>query len=460
MISLLDSSLTEELLPQPAPDRHPSTAGNPPARQWYATESQRAGLERLKALGDLFIQVGDRAPGGFHPLLRPLVIGETGSGKSTLVREFARRRDWAYLAVDSGSWIIQGSQKTGTLQVIRDHVRSAPRTCLFIDEICKLLPRHDANAGWYLGVFAEFLSLDGDERLRGHDWRPEDIKKFRDTCFVVAGGAFTESLREARLTAKRGGLGFGSTGASPATHSSKVAEAIPDEIFRRFNPDHVVLQSPSRDDYAHGIESIRADLGIEPTRPGKEVLDEAEASGTGVRWLTHYTTRLLLENATALPVQQSQDVHPSKVDTSFDFFSLESGHYAKEITAHSFELRAVLGRLYAEIELRRNAITKSRDAFFEAFILSRDKEGLLTLLSTAIQVSNACMSVTADDSAITDPLLRWRAMAWMGLSEFPSELARHGLLPLISKSWDLSGRVAELRSVLSHLVATGRFNKR
>ncbi len=447
-------------MPEPPPDRPPSTPADPPARKWYATESQKAGLERLNALGDLFVQIGDRAPGGFRPLLRPLVIGETGSGKSTLVREFARRRDWAFLAVDSGSWIIQGSQKTGTLEVIRDHVRSAPRTCLFIDELCKLLPRHGVNAGWYLGVFSEFLSLDGDERLRGHDWRQADIQKFRDTCFVVAGGAFAESLREARLTSQRGGLGFGSPASQAATHSAKIAEAIPDEIFRRFNPDHVVLQSPSRQDYAHGIEAIRADLGIEPTWPDQALLDEAEASGTGVRWLTNYTTRLLLENAAALPGRPSEDSPSPKEEASFDFFSQQSGHYATEITAHSFELKAVLGRLYAEIQLRRNAITKSRDPFFPAYILSQDKHGLITLLWAAMNASNVCMSVTADDSAFIDPLLRWRAEAWTGLSEYPGELARHGLLPLISKSWDLAGRVAELRGVMSHLVAAGRFTKR
>jgi hypothetical protein len=154
----------------------------PKAREWYATQSQQAGLVRLNALADLFSRVGDSRPGSFQPLLRALIIGGTGVGKSTLAREFARQRDWAYTSVDCGSWLIQGSySKPPTLRLLRDHVRSSSRSCIYLDEMCKAFPvGQDARSGWYLSVFSEVIALvDGDERLRVHDWTSHDIQKYR-----------------------------------------------------------------------------------------------------------------------------------------------------------------------------------------------------------------------------------------------------------------------------------------
>jgi SpoVK/Ycf46/Vps4 family AAA+-type ATPase len=220
------ATLLEDFDPEPAPE----------AREWFATQSQQAGLVRLDALADLFARIGNSKPGSFQPLLRALLIGGTGVGKSTLAREFARRRDWAYTSVDCGSWLIQGAySKPPTLRILRDHVRSSSRTCIYLDEACKMFPSgHDTSSGWYLSVFSEFiLLLDGDERLKGHEWTAEDIRKYKETCYVICGGAFTEALKEARVAQKRGGLGFVQAGPT-ATHSSKIQEALPEEIYHRF----------------------------------------------------------------------------------------------------------------------------------------------------------------------------------------------------------------------------------
>jgi hypothetical protein len=429
--------------------------------RWYATESQKAGLVRLHALADIFIRVGDSAPGGFKPLLRPLIIGATGTGKSTLVREFARQKGWAFLSIDAGSWLIQGGySKPPTLRVIRDHIRSAPRTCVYLDEACKMLPTgHDLKSGWYSSVFAECLSLaDGDSRLLGHEWSREDIERFRESCFLIIGGAFTSALQEAKLSAQRGGLGFQQEAPTPATHSSKIGETLPPELFNRFNSHHIILESPTRQDYARAIDMIHADLWVERNEPIKDLLDQAQASGNGVRWLTDYLTRVLLENPTILPIRPEKEM-PKKPE-AFDFFSLEAGHYSREITAHSFDLRGVLARIYAEIQSRRSAVTRSRNTAFAGYLLGFEKSHLPQVLRAAIRVSGACVDITADESATLEPLMRWRDEAWIGLAQFPAELSRFGLLPLFSRSWDLTSRVCDLRSTLSHLVAAGRFSTR
>jgi hypothetical protein len=177
-----------------------------------------------------------------------------------------------------------------------------------------------------------------------------------------------------------------------------------------------------------------------------------------VRWLTDYLTRVLLENPTILPVRPQQDM-PKKPE-AYDFFSLEVGHYSREITASSFALRGVLARIYAEIQSRRSAVTRSRNTAFAGYLLGFEKGDLPQVLRAAMRVSGACVDITADESATLEPLMRWRDEAWIGLAQFPADLSRFGLLPLFSKSWDLTSRVCDLRGTLSHLVAAGRFSTR
>jgi hypothetical protein len=441
---------------EPEPER-PSTEQK---HTWYATTSQKAGLQRLNALGDIFERVGDGTVGTYRPLLRPLVIGGSGCGKSTLVREFARQRDWGFLAIDAGSWLIQGAfSKPPTLRLVRDHVRAFPRTCLFIDECCKLMPTgQDASSGWYSSVFAEFLGLaDASERLLGHEWTRTDIQRFRESCFVVAGGAFTSALKEAQASSIRGGLGFGKDGPTSATHSSKIAEVLPPEIFLRFHGTHIVLEPPTRDDYARAVEIIHADLKVEREKPIKALIDEAQASGNGVRWVTEYLTSVLLEHPTTLPVKPAPSA-PKPLE-GFDFFTPEASRYSRDITNYSFELRGVLARIQAGINSQHDLVLKSPKGF-SAYLLGSERADLSSILMGALLVCNACVGVAADDSTTLVPLMHWRDEAWLGLDRFAGELSRCGLLDLFSRSWDLTSRIAELRATLSQMVAAGKFSPR
>jgi hypothetical protein len=429
----------------------------PQPREWFATQSQNAGLVRLNALADLFTRIGDSKPGSFQPLLRTLLIGGTGVGKSTLAKEFARRRAWAYTSVDCGSWLIQSAHsKPPTLRILRDHVRSSNRTCIYLDEACKMFPSgHDTSSGWYLTVFSEFiLLLDGDERLKGHEWTAEDIRKYKETCYVVCGGAFTEALKEARVAQKRGGLGFIQAGGPTVSHSSKIQEALPEEIYHRFG-EHIILEIPTRQDYARGIEMIHEDLRLERAVPIKQLLDEAESSGNGTRWLTLYLTRVLLENPMALPVRKRQP--PAPKSQGFDFFSPDALRYCRMITTESFALRGALGRLYAEYNRNRAAVDKGGNGALSKYVFGRTGDRLEEKLLKAICAANACGEITADDSAVLNPLMNWRDVAWEGLRFYPNELAHYEMLDLVTQTWDLVSRVCELRGRISTLVAAGRF---
>jgi hypothetical protein len=460
-MTLLDCPPEEAEIPKlfAEAQRQPEITGDAP----YFTTSQRAAMKRLDALAEVFTRLGDASPGGFRALLKPLIIGQTGSGKSTLVREFARRRGWSFLAIDGGSWIVLGAYtKPPTLRVIRDHIRSAPKTCLMIDEVCKMLPTgDDMGKGWYQAVFSEFLSLADAERLHAHDWTDEDVEKLKHSCFICAGGAFTTALEAACLSAKRGELGFQRGGNGGQTHASKVAEALPPEVFTRFNGEVVVLDPPTRQDYAKGIERIHRSLGRKDSRPLDELLDRAQASGKGVRFMTDYLSSILVEDPGLLPQpdkpKEEGALAPKKAE--FDFFSPESMHYCKQTTAYAFRLRAALGQIFAQIAVKRGAIKRRRDRAFAVFMLNEDKGGFLQLVQMGIHHSYGCYQATADDSCLVDSLLRVREAAWEAMSSFGPELDRYGLLHLVCQIWDLSTRVAEMRAVLSDRVAAGRFTK-
>ena len=450
-----------EMIDSPEPSflaEEPHKPEPPKAREWFATQSQQVGLRRLNSLADLFERVGDSAPGSFRPLLRCLIIGGTGVGKSTLAREFARQRDWAYTSVDCGSWLIQSAySKPPTLRMLRDHVRSSSRTCIYLDEMCKMFPGgQDARSGWYLSVFSEVILLaDGDERLKAHEWTADDIRKYRETCYLICGGAFTDALKEARLSQKRGGLGFVQAGPA-TTHSSKIQDALPEEIYHRFGA-HIVLESPTRQDYARGIELIHEDLKVERTTPIKTLLDEAEASGNGTRWLTEYLTRILLYNPEALPVRTGQP--PAPKTPGYDFFFPDSIHYCRLITTESFHLRGTLAKLYAQYRRYRGEIGQKEPRVFANWVFGADGDRLEIKLLNALCACGVCGDITPDDSAVIDPLMIWREVAWDGLRLYSAELDNYGMLGLITETWDLTSRVAELRAKISSLVAAGRFGE-
>jgi len=434
-----------------------------PSIEWLATPSQEAGLVRLNQLADVFFLGGTRQHAGFRPLTRSLMIGESGSGKSRLAREFAKQRDYPFMSIDCGSWIPQGAlSRPQTLTVIRDHLRANRGPCVvYLDELCKLLPaRAESDASsWTLGCWSEFLALaDGCTRLRTHDWSEQDIKGL-DSCLLLAGGAFTAASKEARRCAKRSGLGFQSSGAvsTEVSHASKIREQLPIEVYSRFHHSLILLEPPSRDDYGLAIERIHFELGVPSPRPLKVLIDEAQASASGMRWVESYLTDLLVANPSLL-TPKDEEFKPAK-RAAFDFFTPDTTFYCRQITESSFELRGVLGRLNAELIIRRPAISKGKNSAFRDFLFGPNDRRLQFILLAALRQATACADITDDDSYVTGALVTWTDEAWAGMTQYPAELTRFGLMPLFAKSWDLSTRVAELRTRVSTGVAVGRYGQ-
>jgi hypothetical protein len=436
----------------------------PKAPGWYATTSQRRGLQKLNAVAEVFVRNGNDSKGGFAPNLKCLLLGGSGTGKSSLARQFSLQRKWPHLSIDSGSWIPLGAYtKPATLKVIRDFVRANARGTIFLDEVCKLLPRgSDSRNSWTLSVFSEALALydglSGDDRLLTHEWTKDDLAKYRDFFFLISGGAFQDAYREVQADRQRGTLGFLPVEPPKLNHGEQIAHSqhLPDEISSRFNPDFITLEAPTREDYAEGIKRIHQGLGIKRSRPLKILLDEASASGSGVRWLTTYMTRVMVENPGASPAKEAQ-ASPRKPKT-YDFFAQDTTHHVRRVNDYSFALRAVLMRLSTELVIHKAAVESDPDRFFRHF-LSLDGEpcGLPELVLKAMSCCAVCADISGDDNGVK-VLAEFQAKTWIGLRQYPAKLTDFRLFHLFLKGWDLSSRIVDLRTRLSAEVAHGRYD--
>ncbi len=300
------------------------TKAEKPKAFW--TESQTWALDRLHRFADIFELAGRSRQGAFAPRTKVLLLGSTGAGKSTVARALAhnRRKDsssegWGFLACDAGSWIPLGAlAKPPTLRLIRDYLRaqSGKKSVLLIDELCKLLPKESASqSSWSLGCWAECLALlDCSERLCAHEWNNDDLFRLQNDALVIGAGAFMEALAEAKQHAKRGSLGFGDTPESTASVRAKaIAKHLPTEILTRFHHEPVVIADPTRADFKRGILQIHAGLGVTPTRPLADLVDEAMKSSGGVRWFESYTADPPYgEPAAITPIKERSQVSSEK----------------------------------------------------------------------------------------------------------------------------------------------------
>jgi hypothetical protein len=225
------------------------------------------------------------------PRNKPLIVGPSGVGKTALVRRLCDLQELSLLVVNAGGWIPYGAYTTPhTLTVIRNFVSRNPRGCLMIDEIDKACP-HDARTfshSWSLGVFTEIVSLlDGDAKLTTSGWTAEQMIYLRQNFFLIGAGAWQAT------TASREG------DAEKQSYSEKMSSAvgIPEEIVYRFNPKLIELTPPGRRDYAQAISRVRTSLGLQALSAADEqsLLDEAERSRVGMRWVEQYLTQLLIQ---------------------------------------------------------------------------------------------------------------------------------------------------------------------
>ena len=270
------------------------------------TESQLHVLSQLTKAAQLFFSQNF---GGLsvRPRLTPLVVGPTGSGKTTLVRRCAEDQKAAFLRVTFGDWLPRGAREGAgaqTLFAIMRELENAEQLVLQLDELDKCREdfgnswaRSVANETWNLldGILpvADYLRTTGEpvtsERMQ------EFERKIRTRLFIVGTGTW-----QAVFAAEgRPKAGFNLAPEAPPNEAEFAArirrtQAIPDELLARFAADLLILRYPISVQEKQalldgfGLTALAGSLG--------ETIDPAtlDLSGMGMRKFESIATRLLL----------------------------------------------------------------------------------------------------------------------------------------------------------------------
>ena len=290
-----------------------------------ALEHQRGALAEITARARAFFR------GGWHDLpIQPrwptLIVGPTGTGKTTLAAMAAEAVGASILRVSAPSWMPAGAHNRSTretIAVIAEHVAGHDKTILVADELDKIISGPggatrggggggggmDGGSPWQSYVRNEIYDL-LDSRwptgLADPDTIDDDdkislqalTKKLKQSVYIVGCGTFQDYYDSA---AGRRSMGF----AAQVDHeidqisAEIVAEKLPRELANRFNGKLIRLPELTPNDYHRIAEEatnklparMRDTYRIEVAR----LIPEAIAAKKGIRFLEEAMLQVLVQ---------------------------------------------------------------------------------------------------------------------------------------------------------------------
>jgi hypothetical protein len=256
------------------------------------TSSQEQALDQLGFLAEAyFLGMGRDLP--FTPRYNALLIAATGSGKTKITQDLAKKTASEFICISAGEWIVRGAhlEQSTTTALLRSLERS-PRTVLLLDELDKFTSPTDSS--WVRACAGEIWAL-LDRRLPIEDFCSKhsggreliDLLKDRlaNGLYIVGAGTF-QSVWE---LSERQSCGFNPVSSCGVTDEGimetiKKQNIVSPELLSRFNPKAILLRYPSRCEIPallekFGLKKLAADVGIQ-INP-----DEINFSGVGLRAL-------------------------------------------------------------------------------------------------------------------------------------------------------------------------------
>lgn len=234
---------------------------SPPAKLHPAQE------KAMQALQDLMkARFSGAKAAGIKPHCHGLILGSSGSGKSFLARELAKRSQTAFKGVTVGSWLLVGNDRPhATLTDIGrwiNGLKTSQKGILFIDEIDKMQATNqdNHNAIYVRSCFDELLAL-LDGRPESPTWSSSTRTRLQRDVFIAAAGAF-QSLYQAEGDGKV----VLEEEWTEAFIQDKVWEAgiLPDELLMRLAPGVTEIPPPSADWLAQRLLAIDVELLGQP----------------------------------------------------------------------------------------------------------------------------------------------------------------------------------------------------
>jgi hypothetical protein len=282
----------------------------PAGQSFPLTSSQKSVADALIERAELFFsETGDNQT-GIPIQTNSLLIGPTGSGKTSVVETAARRLHASFFKVSHGNWIVEGAVEnagTPTLRQILVAASKAERLVLFVDELDKFFRTSEANT-WHSALLNDlWLVLDRGlswnvlaekselRCLRQEDRTPERLEEiFRRRVFIVAAGTWQETYR----TKPRVGFAAGKDDEVPGGSLAQIVKTggLPEEVLRRFNADALRVAYPSREELASLLakDTVLEEACRKAGRaPDLQALHEQMAM-MGMTALTSFKTQVLL----------------------------------------------------------------------------------------------------------------------------------------------------------------------
>ena len=218
----------------------------------------------------------------------PLLVGPTGAGKTTIVRHFCISNGLPFLHLNSSSWLIVGaSGRPWTLHEIRNFVNQHEEGVLFMDELDKFSARQE---GWDRHLVQELMALLDYRVPESAGWSRDDRTRLAERFLIIGAGTWQADHRQ---HAKK--LGFGTEPEERFTLDMGKQDAIPEELLRRFNPNIIRIDPPTKGELIQRVIQVHAELHLAP--PSRQQLEtlgaQAIESGENTRWLEGYVTRIL-----------------------------------------------------------------------------------------------------------------------------------------------------------------------
>jgi hypothetical protein len=257
-----------------------------PGSRIILTGSQQALLAPLQA--HWCVKQRGMSVAGYDPRPIPLIVGPSGSGKSALVRHFAKIENLPIKDFNVGTWIITGAKTEPiTLDEIGNFIRGNERGVLFIDEVDKL----SATTDWTRNIQQEIYALLDGRTDSFPGWDDAMSKKLARDFFLVGAGTW-----QTRYEGLQRALGFGANNPSNlwAIDLGRQDE-IPEELLMRFNADVLYLRPLTKTEFSERIVAIHEAMAL--ARPTNERLDQlsekAVISRQHNRWLEAYASHML-----------------------------------------------------------------------------------------------------------------------------------------------------------------------
>jgi hypothetical protein len=262
------------------------------------SKGQREAYLLLSQVVDLFFWADYRQfTLGITPRLTPLLVAQSGMGKSHVIKHLANERRLAYLRLTPSNWVVNGVKDiTPTLlrvhRFISDHDQGI---IIHLDELDKWRVGTSDWAFFAQHELFDLLDRCPSQPAKNVEWKPDILRRLREDVLIIGTGTWQHLWTEA-LRAK---VGFGVQDDATAVVANvrrliEVSNGVPAEIRQRFNQELLILPPPTEEDFREAA----AKMGI--TRLADQIqmpIDFALAarSGLGCRWLEEKMGQLLLQ---------------------------------------------------------------------------------------------------------------------------------------------------------------------